>query len=293
MPTLGGKQLWGDVLVHAGYRIQRHIWTKHHRLLSPADLRLAWGSFEACRDTLDRLCETHGIAVQSRHLVLLLHGIFRSKDAWGPMVRALRADGYEAHAINYPSTRQSLEQHADQVQELLDNARDVDTVSFVTHSMGGIVARVLLARTDAAWRQRIAVNRLVMIATPNKGAEMALRVDEVGPFRMIGGPSLAQMRPEVADRIPLPTVPFGVVAGVRGDGKGYNPLIAGDDDMTVSASSALLEGAEDRLVVNAVHTFVMIHPAVIRATLGYLRTGCFGASSVLGEAGETEGDIRG
>jgi pimeloyl-ACP methyl ester carboxylesterase len=98
--------------------------------------------------------------------VLLLHGIFRSKDSFGPMVRALRADGYEAHAINYPSTRQGLQDHADQVQTLLEHVRDADRVSFVTHSMGGMVARLVLSRLDRPWRARVVPHRLVTIGTP-------------------------------------------------------------------------------------------------------------------------------
>ena len=112
MPTLGGKQLWGDVFIYAGYRIQRHVRTKVHRLLSPRDARLAGGSFEHCHEVFARLKEQRGLAPSSEHLVLLLHGIFRSKDCFGPLTRALRTEGYEAHAVNYPSTRQGLEEHA-------------------------------------------------------------------------------------------------------------------------------------------------------------------------------------
>ena len=104
LPTLGGKQLWGDVMLFAGYRIQRNVWTEHHRLLSPFDLRLAIGTFDACREALDRITAARGVVPAGPHLVLLLHGIFRSKDSFGPMVRGLRAAGYEAQAINYPST---------------------------------------------------------------------------------------------------------------------------------------------------------------------------------------------
>jgi hypothetical protein len=76
----------------------------------------------------------------------------------------------------------------------------------------------------------------------------------------------------------MPDIRFGTIAGVRGDGKGFNPLLPGDDDMTVSAQSAHLDGAEDHLVVPyGLHTFVMIHPAVITATQHYLRTGRFKA----------------
>jgi pimeloyl-ACP methyl ester carboxylesterase len=275
LPTLGGKQFWGDVFLYHGYRIQQNVFTRHFRLLGPKDTRLAAGSYEHCHETFRRLKESAGAQAASEHWVLLLHGIFRSKDSFGPMTRALRAAGYEAHGVNYPSTRQSLEDHADQVEAVLDRLEDVRTVSFVTHSMGGIVARVLLAREDRPWRQRIAVNRLVMIATPNRGAEIATRLDQLPAFRAMAGPSLGQLRAERADQLPPPTVPFGIVAGVRGDGRGFNPLLPDDNDMTVTLSETMLEGAEDTMVVNALHTFIMVHPEVVEATLRYLETGRF------------------
>ena len=33
LPTLGGMQFWGDVTHRAGWRVQRHVVTGHHRLL--------------------------------------------------------------------------------------------------------------------------------------------------------------------------------------------------------------------------------------------------------------------
>jgi pimeloyl-ACP methyl ester carboxylesterase len=277
LPTLGGKQLWGDVALYAGYRIQRNVWTGHHRLLSPGDLRLAVGDLDACRSALDRVVALAGARPAGRHLVLLLHGIFRSKDSFGPMVRALRAAGYEAHALNYPSTRQSLQDHADQVQTLLAHVRDADRVSFVTHSMGGMVARIVLSRLDAPWRARVVPHRLVTIGTPNRGAEAVTRIEQLpAPLvDAIAGPSLRQLRPSAAATIPRPTIPFGVVAGARGDPRGYNPLLDGDDDLTVRTEEALLDGAEDTLLVPVVHTLLMIHPTVVRATLAYLETGRF------------------
>ena len=53
-PTLGGKQMWADERVDAGWRIQRHAWTGHHRLLDDGDVRRAWGRYEWCEKRLDR-----------------------------------------------------------------------------------------------------------------------------------------------------------------------------------------------------------------------------------------------
>lgn len=274
MPTLGGKQLWGDVYVYGGHRIQRNVITTHHRLLGPGDIRLAVGTWDQCYQAFDRHRAAGRVHLTSDHLVLLLHGFFRSKDCFGPMTKALQKAGYEAHGVNYPSTRQGLDDHARQICELLDRSEGYKKVSFVTHSMGGIVARVLLA-ADAPWRHRIEVNRLVMIGTPNRGAEMVTHLSQLPAFEGVSGPALAALAPTRASELPLPKAKFGVIAGARGDGRGYNPLLPGDDDMTVSVASTRLPGAEDMLIVNAVHTFIMINPTVIRATLRYLETGAF------------------
>lgn len=290
VPTLGGKQFWGDVFLYAGYRIQQNVFTRHFRLLGPADARLASGTFEHCHAVFERIRDQRAAVPESDHVVLLLHGIFRSKDSFSPMVRALRAAGYEAHGVNYPSTRQGLADHADQVEQLLERLEDARTVSFVTHSMGGIVARVVLSRLDRPWRKRIAVHRLVMIATPNKGAEIATHLDQLPAFRAVAGPSLGELRSERHEEIPLPTVPFGIVAGARGDGRGFNPLLTGDNDMTVTVDSTRLEGAEDFLLVHAIHTFIHVQPDVIDATIRYLATGRFQAPPGSPDELDTDGE---
>lgn len=274
LPTLGGKQLWADRAVFGGWRIQQSVVTAHHRLLAPNNVRWAWGTFEQCSVVLARLREERRIRQPGTHLVLLLHGIFRAKEVMRPMERALRAAGYAAVSVNYPSTRRPLEAHAAQISGLLDHADGVDTVSLVGHSMGGLVSRVALAR-PAAWQERIRVNRLVTIGTPNRGADLADLFGTLGTFHAIAGPAGAQLGASAAPEIPEPSCPFGVIAGARGDGVGWNPLIPGDDDATVALSSALLDGAEDTLIVPGVHTWLMRRPDVIASVVRYLGTGRF------------------
>ena len=275
LPTLGGRQLWGDEFVHAGYRIQRNVMSGHHRLLDPRDLRLSGGSFDECRETFDRLREAKGIQPVSDHLVVLLHGYLRSKEVMHPMGRYLRAQGYDAWALNYPSTRKTLEDHAAQVEAVLDRSEGARTVSLVTHSMGGMVARVLLAR-EGGWMRRMTLNRLVMIGTPNQGAELAEHLVSMAALDVLLGPALAQLHRDKARRLPHPVIPFGLVAGAKGDGRGWNPLLPGDDDMTVTVDSVHLPGSEDVWIVQgAVHTFIHQRPDVIRGVERYLRTGRF------------------
>ncbi len=270
LPTLGGKQLWADLWVRSGWRIQRSLITGHHRLLGPRDLRFAAGSFAHCLETFDR----RSLPDPPAHAVLCLHGIFRSKDSFNPMARALEAAGYHAVTVNYPSTRRPLAGHADQISTVLDGLPATTTrVSFVTHSMGGMVARTLLAREGAPWRDRIALGRLLLIATPNRGADIVPWLECLPALYHAAGPALRELHPARASAVPPPALPFATIAGVRGDPRGWNPLLPGDDDLTVAAASVRLDGAEDHLDVPALHTFIAADPRVIRAAIHYLATG--------------------
>jgi len=276
LPTLGGKQLWGDVFLHAGWRIQVNVLTRHHRLLDERDVRLATGSFDHCHRTFRTLKEERALAPASPHLVLLLHGIGRSKDAFRPMATALRAAGYDAHGVNYPSTMQSLHDHAQHVEQLLDRVEGAEQLSIVSHSMGGIVTRMLMAR-GGAWQRRLDVHRVVMIGTPNRGSKLAsVLTDRVPGASQVGGPALDQLHIGRAHELPGLGVRFGLIAGGRGDPRGYNPLLEGDDDSYVSVEETHLPGAEDELVVpQGLHSVLMMQPTVIEATLRYLETGAF------------------
>ncbi|MFM8727416.1 MAG: hypothetical protein ACKON9_20075, partial [Planctomycetaceae bacterium] len=55
LPTLGGRQFWGDVAFRAGFRIQRNVFTGHFRLLDASDRRYASGTEAECRSALEAI----------------------------------------------------------------------------------------------------------------------------------------------------------------------------------------------------------------------------------------------
>ncbi len=251
LPTFGGTQLWADEHLRGGWRIQRHAWTGHYRLLDSDNVRLAWGSYADC---LIKLSESRVPGPQSRHLVLLVHGIGRGPGTFGDLPSILREAGFDAHAISYPSTRASVEAHAAQLERLLQRLRNVDEVSFVTHSMGGIIVRQLLAR-NGAWKTSIMPGRVVMIAPPNQGSLIAQTLQPAWPYKLVYGAAGQQLTPEQVMKLPVPGIPFGIMAGGLGDGEGYNPLLPGDDDGTVAVAETRLEGAADFMVLPGLHGF--------------------------------------
>lgn len=271
VPTLGGTQLWADEKLHGGWRIQRHVWTGHHRLLDTRNVRLAWGSYADCLVELKRRKVAPS---ENRHLVLLVHGIGRGPATFGDLPARLRHAGFEARAISYPSTRGSLEDHAAQLRRLLQRMEGIDEVSFVTHSMGGIVVRRLLAG-EGAWQERVKPGRMVMIAPPNQGSAIAKVLQPSAPYKLVYGLAGQQMVPLKVKQLARPEIAFGIIAGGKKDSEGYNPVLPGDDDGTVAVSETRLEGAADFMVLPGLHGFIARSVQIEQPVLNFLESGRF------------------
>ena len=248
--------------------------TGHFRLLDPGDSRHAWGTYAQCKERLDELRRRDGIQAPSQHLVLLVHGILRSTGTFSVLEEALIETGFDAVAISYPSSRSTIEEHAAGLARLLGRQEGTETVSFVTHSMGGLVVRHLLA-AEAAWQRRIEVRRVVMIAPPNRGSAIARLLEDVPAYRLIFGAAGQQLTSEEVVKIPRLDHPFAIIAGGKSDGEGFNPLLPGDDDGTVALAETRLEGAVDFLVVREIHAKISNHRDTIRATINFLKHGRF------------------
>ena len=76
----------------------------------------------------------------------------------------------------------------------------------------------------------------------------------------------------------MPACPFGIVAGGKGDDRGYSTLLEGDDDAVVRVAETQLDGAADFLLVPVSHAAMMKNAAVQRATVAFLETGRFPAA---------------
>lgn len=270
-PTLGGTQFWRDEFVHAGWRIQQNVYTKHFRLLDPRDTRHAWGTFEDAKAEFDRIKRQRNIKPRSDELVILVHGIARSTGTFSGLENRLRAAGYDVVAVSYPSTRDTIDAHAEGLARLLDRLEGTKTVHFVTHSMGGLVVRHLLA-ADGPWKDKVKASGVVMIAPPNQGSAVARSLEDFPPYEFLYGISGQQLVPDVVAAMPAPKVPFIVIAGGKSDGKGFSPLLTGDDDGTVTVAETRLAGAAEHHVVPAIHATVSNHARTAEIVLRHLKT---------------------
>lgn len=250
-----GTQFWADVRWRDGWRVQRHWDGQACRLLDPAGRIACRGSWARCTEALD---EAQPEAASIDRLVVLLHGLGRTRRSLARLDGALREAGFTTARLDYPSTRKSIQDHAATLAELLDHIPTPNKLSFVSHSLGGLIVRQLL-QYDAPWRP--AIDRIVMIAPPNQGASLAGSLDKGGVLRGILGPSYGQIAEGFAATLPVPQVPVAIFAGDAAGASG---------DGLVTVDETRLEGPNEHHIVPAIHTFVMNHPSVIRGAVSFL-----------------------
>ena len=122
--------------------------------------------------------------------VVLLHGISRTARSFRKMQAALERAGFATLNLDYASRRKALEALAEDIHPAIELFADrIDgSVHFVCHSMGGLLARVYIARHRP---QRL--GRVVMLGTPNSGSEIADRLKNFGAYRAFFGPAGQQL----------------------------------------------------------------------------------------------------
>jgi pimeloyl-ACP methyl ester carboxylesterase len=236
--------------------------------------------------------------------VVLLHGLGLGSWAMKRFEHALRREGYRVVNISYGSRWTPLEQLAGSWLPGMLHQTGADSaprLHFVTHSMGGIVLRLWLQQQTVD-RARAAnptitaitqpasslrsipfdrLGRIIMLAPPNSGSEVADHLRRFPPFRWFTGVNGARLGTG-ADSLPRSLGPWPADAGQLGVIAGnhsFNPLFSawlpGPDDGKVAVASTRLAGMRDFLVLRHSHTWIQWRRETIRQTSAFLRDGHF------------------
>jgi pimeloyl-ACP methyl ester carboxylesterase len=206
-----------------------------------------------------------------RDHIVLVHGLWRTPLSLAIPRRRLRAAGYRAVGIHYPSFARPIEELARFVARRLPT-NPTGRLHFLTHSLGGLVVRYLI-RTERPAN----LGRVVMLGPPNHGSELARRLTRHRVFATAAGPAGQQLASpqEVVDGL-LGPVDFdlGVIIGDKS-----MPLtsrhIRGTNDGVVGVDEARIEGMKDFLVVHCRHTFIMNDAHVVKQAVHFFERGSF------------------
>ncbi|MBS0205246.1 MAG: alpha/beta fold hydrolase [Planctomycetes bacterium] len=271
LKTLGGRQFWGDLQFFHGWRIQEHVFTRHCRLLDANDHRHAWGTLQECQQKLAEIRKEQKLPPMSGRGVVLVHGILRSSKCMNSMAAVARQAGYEPFQFDYPSTQVSIIEAADYLDKSIQSLEGIEELSIIAHSMGGLVTRAYFAE-----HQDPRIKRVVMLGTPNRGAELADLLHQNLLVKAAAGPGGRQLVTDadgLIPKLPNPGCEFAVIAGARGNSSGWNPFIPGDDDGTVTVESTRLVGAADFATVNATHSAILRNRDALDQTFRFLKEG--------------------
>lgn len=267
--TLGGWWFWSDVFHNHGWRIQRHVMTGSCRLLDAKNVRHASGTEDDCRR---RFLEIVPKAAREKHspkTAIVVHGLGNWSVCMRDHAKELRQAGYTVVPFDYPSNFASIDDAAADLAGLIADLPPTDRIDLVGHSLGGLVLRATLARCKD---ERL--GRVVLLGTPNQGADLARMLKKSFAFRATTGTAGQQLAAggEYVANLPAPHCEFACIAGGRGE-RGYNPLLRGNDDGLVSVDSVRLDGAKAFTVVPANHHTLLHDEKVVKMTARFLETG--------------------
>jgi pimeloyl-ACP methyl ester carboxylesterase len=208
--------------------------------------------------------------------VVLLHGISRTARSFRKMQTVLEGSGFATLNQDYASRRKALEALAEDIHPAIQRFADsIDgPVHFVGHSMGGLLARVYIAR----YRPK-RLGRVVMLGTPNSGSEIADRLKNFGAYRAFFGPAGQQLgtRRDAAIDALFPSVdyPVGIIAGDRSIYPITSAFVPKPHDGRVSVANTKLDGMADHVVVAASHPWLVRNAVAIEQTIAFLKDGKF------------------
>jgi len=206
--------------------------------------------------------------------VVLLHGLLRSAFSMAVLAHDLAKAGYRVLNVGYPSRPHDVDGLVERyVRPAIQACEAARPVHVVTHSLGGILIRGYLQSNRLPPGSRI-----VMLAPPNQGSEVADFVRDWPLYRWLMGRVGQQLGtgPEgIARQLQPIQEEVGVIAANRSLQPWFSRLFDGPNDGMVSVESTRLPEMRDFIVVPDTHTLLMFDREVREQVRHFLAEGSF------------------
>lgn len=204
--------------------------------------------------------------------VVLVHGLGRTRFDMGLLARRLRRRFPETtvHTFGYDSRRLTLDQATEHLANFVNSITASDPVSFVGHSLGGIIVRSL----DLSTHSHPPLHRLVTLGSPHRGATIAKALSRFRVPRAIFGPILSELGTLTLLHTPR-EIEIGCIIGATGTRLGFFPALGGDNDGLVLRSEASFPGCRDEITLCSFHGTMPFSARLAELTGQFLERGRF------------------
>ncbi|MCK9498246.1 MAG: alpha/beta hydrolase [Bacteroidales bacterium] len=215
--------------------------------------------------------------VIASHKIYILHGYASSKSIMNRIKKDLKKSGFLVENYDYPALYVDLDSLGKKLY--LDVLEDnYDSVSFVTHSMGGLVVRNMV-KYSAADLNFPKIYRIVMIAPPNRGADIADFFKNTKLIKKMLGPNVEKMTTDstsYANQLPIPiNTELGIIVGESKYKAGYNWFIGRKNDGLLIPERVFLGNEKDVAICNYSHLGVVKNKKPRKLVLEFLKHGNF------------------
>ncbi len=215
-------------------------------------------------------------SLEARHKVYLVHGFAGHGMELQRINNYLQRNGIESEIFSYRSLTYDIDTVSSVLYQLV-KAENRDSVSFVTHSMGALIARSVYNHIKPGEPFPF-IHRMVMIAPPNRGSPVADFFVHSRLIESMAGPNLHNLTTDEAtgaSRYPIPDCEVGIILGVSRNRRGFNLFLEENNDGLVLPRHAKLGIEKDIAFLKASHTAILFRNKTRSMVLQFLRTGRF------------------
>lgn len=279
--TVGGWLAWEDVYIRSDWRIQKSVLTTFiskkeglFRLIDDKYRLKASGTIKHCKTALNKKFKEK----KYDKVAVLIHGVLCHRLYMSKIEKALKKQGYTVFNFGYASNAYDIKHHGTVIKSFIKTIK-YNEINFVTFSMGGLIVRQFINKMPK-------VKRLVMIAPPNKGSDMADIFENSKIINAVFGPGLKQMKTSaesLASKSEVPKCEFGVIGGKLKKHKSwwrptriiYAIWHKKDNDGLVGVEQTKLKKMKDFILLPYDHAIIPFKKRTIHQVLHFLKSGKF------------------
>ena len=215
-----------------------------------------------------------------KELVVLAHGLGRSKLAMWRLEQRLEAANYNVCTLDYKTIGESIDSVLTETSAQIDACLEYSAKAhFVGHSLGGLVIRAYLQNQQESLIKG-SVGKVVLMGTPNKGSELADHLVESWIMELGGEITRALVTGDnglgisLGDDLEMLDVNIGIIAGTSPSSLTKDKF-TGPNDGLVSVESTKLNSMSDFIEINVTHTQMRYDLEVAKQVIHFLGQGKF------------------